>query len=313
MGIAFPGTACNYLFYNVGNCGVYQVQHFLSGGIFETFPYLIMLFLAFLVMFVTIGKGWCGWTCPLGLFQDLMTSIRKKLRIKHHHVTPFQREIFAVVKYAMLFIGIVLSVIIGFNLMSYYLPIGEIYRPLCQVCPAYPMATLGQSLTSITPKIGSRHIPIWSIAIMFLFFGASLKIRRPFCRICSIGAMIGFFYKTSALSLHKDGMKCTKCGMCYRSCPMDIVEVMEETKKDDITTNDCILCMRCVELCPEEECLSGKFMGINITESSYRKFLLQHPVGIRSVLKKYATKPKKNIVSRYVGKITTKIFRKGDN
>ncbi len=303
LGAAIPGASCNYLYYNTGNCIVYQLQHFLSSGLQGSLGFLIMLILVFMIMFIAVGKSWCGWACPLGFVQDIFSGLRKRMKIKRHHMTPFQRELLVITKYSILFFGIVLSIIIGITLMGYYLQIGDLYRPICQVCPAYPLFTLLQTGAGISPIDGAQNIPIWSFLILGIFIVVSLKMRRPFCRICPIGALIGFFYKVSGVSLHKDGQKCTKCGMCYRSCPMDIKEVMEETKKDDITTNDCILCMRCVELCPEEDCLSGKFMGNNIISSSYRKFLLQHPLRIRNVLKKYTSKEKDSTFRKLLRKI----------
>ena len=307
-GAAIPGAACNYLHYNVGNCIVYQLQHFLSSGLNgSTLPYLIMLILVFTVLFVALGKAWCGWVCPLGFIQDILSWVRRKLKIKRHHVTPFQRELFVITKYALLFAGFVLSIIIGIHLITYYLPTGELYRPICQVCPAYPLFTFIQGFLGIGSAAGMENVPIWSIAVLIAFLGTAFVMRRPFCKICPIGALIGFFSKVSGVSLHKDGQKCSKCGMCYRACPMDVTDVMDEMDKDDITTNDCVLCMRCVEMCPEEDCLSGKLFGANMTRSSYRKFMMQHPVRFRKVLKKYATKPAPLWVVRLYKKAVKKL------
>ena len=48
---------------------------------------------------------------------------------------------------------------------------------------------------------------------------------------------------------------------------MDIREVYEEMEKDNISSPECIHCYRCVELCPEEGCLSVAVANKDIVKS----------------------------------------------
>jgi len=89
------------------------------------------------------------------------------------------------------------------------------------------------------------------------------------------------FARVSGVSLHKDPKKCTRCSMCHRVCPVDVTEVWKEMERTDVTVPECILCMRCVEACPEDGCLTGRVMGVNVTESSYAKFLNSHGRSVR--------------------------------
>jgi polyferredoxin len=104
--------------------------------------------------------------------------------------------------------------------------------------------------------------------------------------VCPIGAINSLFNKHSLLTLQKDGDKCTKCRICLRACPMDIEEIYEEKGKTKISSKECIHCYRCVELCPEEDCLSVAFLEKKLlsSKSPYKKSGLMLPTSKRNSL-----------------------------
>jgi len=71
----------------------------------------------------------------------------------------------------------------------------------------------------------------------------------------------------SLVWLHKDPEKCTKCRICLRVCPMNHDTVYEEMEGLDVGGGDCTLCGKCVEMCPEEDCLSLSFMSRKLVTS----------------------------------------------
>jgi polyferredoxin len=265
---ALPSTACNYLDYNVGACIVYQLQHYFSVGIFESWMFIVVLVLSFLVLYVALGRAWCGWCCPIGMVQGMLSWTRKPLRISRYRLSPFQRQVLNVSRYSIFFGGLVLSIAISISIVTFYINVGDVYRPICQVCPAYPLFTLG---------------------VLGAFLFSSVKVRRPFCRICPIAVAMMPFSKVAGVSLHKDPKKCTRCSMCNRVCPVDVTEVWKEMDRTDVTVHNCILCMRCVEVCPEDGCLTGRVLGFNMIESSYRKFLRQHDRRTRGYMVRHSS------------------------
>jgi ferredoxin len=66
--------------------------------------------------------------------------------------------------------------------------------------------------------------------------------------------------------LDKTGEKCSKCGVCKRVCPTQVNKVYEGTS-GDVANSQCLLCLRCVEMCPEEGCLKFKFAGKTVCKS----------------------------------------------
>ncbi len=273
---ALPGTSCNYLNYNVGACIVYQLEHYLSVGIFQSWMFILVLVLSFLILYVAMGRGWCGWACPLGMIQDVMNWVRSKVGVSRYRLSPFQRQAMNVGRYSIFFAGLLLSLFIAIDIVTYYVNVGDVYRPICQVCPAYPFFTVSQSGLGLTTAVGAQNMPWVAIGALSLFLFAAVVVRRPFCRICPVAVVMMPFNRVSGISLHKDGKKCTRCSMCHRVCPVDVTEVWKEMERTDITVHNCILCMRCVEVCSEDGCLTGRVLGFNVVESSYRKFLRQH-------------------------------------
>ena len=99
--------------------------------------------------------------------------------------------------------------------------------------------------------------------LVLSILAASFKVRRFWCRFCPTGISAGALNRFKAfhwlplLKLSKEGEKCTKCGICQRVCPLQVTEVYEK-KTGDIHTAMCTLCLRCVEMCPEKDCLRLK-------------------------------------------------------
>jgi polyferredoxin len=103
-------------------------------------------------------------------------------------------------------------------------------------------------------------------------FVGSFFIRRVWCRFCPTGSSIAvvnrfkWFKWAPALHLDKDEEKCTKCGICKRVCPVQVTDVYEQ-KGGKIDTSMCMLCLRCVEMCPYEGCLKLKLGGKTVFKS----------------------------------------------
>jgi formate hydrogenlyase subunit 6/NADH:ubiquinone oxidoreductase subunit I len=57
---------------------------------------------------------------------------------------------------------------------------------------------------------------------------------------------------------------------------MEITEVFSSRGRVDVTFGDCILCLKCIEHCPEDRALRVDFMGLAIYRSSSRGFF-SHP------------------------------------
>jgi NAD-dependent dihydropyrimidine dehydrogenase PreA subunit len=243
---------------------------------------------------VLLGRFFCGWICPFGLYLDLVTRLRKALRIKHHSFSDGFNEKFHQFSYVILAVIIILSVVFGAQAIAGTQLVpgtekgGFVYTyfsaPFCQVCPMKPLCVLAETSVGlmrpnwITEQTTGQfyelgfYITSLNLFVLGIVTVAAFFFRRSWCRICPLGGLIALFNRfppfkwISGVRLDKAEEKCTKCGICKRVCPTQVKEVYDK-KGGDVASSNCILCLRCVEMCPYEECLKFKFAGKTVCKS----------------------------------------------
>ncbi len=281
IGSAIPTMTCVYAKYRGGFCFIYPFQRYLSVPFSTLFGSLGMLFAIYIGTFclwtIVFNKAWCGWACPLGFIQDLLTRLREFLNIDVSRFQWITRYRFLSVKYILLVLLILLPMGIGNSLFGLPKFTPDLAVPFCQICPGKPLfpmfhgdfSTIGIDFSSVTKLILSTL----SMGIFALLLAGSFFKRRYLCSYCPMAALLSIFDKVGLISLKKKGEKCTRCGNCFRACPMDILEIAEERDKVNMVTQDCMLCMRCVEVCPENDALRATIMGKTVFRSTAQGFL----------------------------------------
>ena len=304
-GLSLPVLACWYPCGRTITCPLWQIQTYIypfwnaghGWGVDYVLPGLTRLAIIvgiIVVAAILLGRFWCGWICPFGLYMDLISRLRKALRIKHRSFSKNFNDKFHQLSYVILAAMIILSVIFASEAIAgtQLIPgtqnggfINTYFSaPFCQVCPMKPLCMLTEtSVGLLRPEwvFGPTTGQFWQLGQYFTSLNlfifvvvtvAAFFFRRSWCRICPLGGLIGLsnrfvpFKWISGVRLDKDEEKCTKCGMCKRVCPTQVTEVYE-MKGGDVTTSQCILCLRCVEMCPEKDCLKFKVAGKAVFKS----------------------------------------------
>ena len=310
-GLTVPFMACYYSNGRTVTCGLWQLQAYIfpywsySNGYeaiysiagIEKVAMVVALFIGAAVVF---GRAFCGWTCPFGLYMDVLTRIRKAFRFRRFHISDKSNAKIAQLRYITLAIALVFSVILssyaifGTEFINGTTPAGPagqtgfsgaFNEPFCLVCPMRPLCILVEcglglmNFSHITIMasesflgLSSFYISSLNLTILAIITILALMHRRIFCRICPLGGLTALFstftpFKQIAMTkLHKKEQKCTKCGICKRVCPTQATAVYEK-KGGDVTESKCILCARCVEVCPYEGALSLRFAGKPVMNS----------------------------------------------
>jgi ferredoxin-type protein NapH len=304
-GFPVPFFGCYYPCGKTVTCALWQIQTYIypfwegshgwgvdynSSGLVR----LAIVFAAVIIASVLLGKFFCGWICPFGLYMDFLTYVRKTVKVPHKDMSENFNKKFHQLGYVILALIIVICVIFGSEAIANAQLVpgteegGFVYQyfsaPFCQVCPMKPLCILlqmsvglirpewvGQVTTGTFMELG-YYLTSVNLIILGIVSVSAFFYRRAWCRICPLGALIAIFHRfppfkwVSVLRLNKVEEKCTKCGICKRVCPTQVTEVYDK-KSGDVTTSKCIMCLRCIEMCPYEDALQLKAAGKTVVRS----------------------------------------------
>ncbi len=304
-GVSVPALACWYPSGRTVTCPVWQLQTYifpfwnsgLGWGVYYTasgIERLAFVFGFLVVMSLILGRFFCGWICPFGLYMDLMVRARKIFRKPHLNLSERTNRGLRQLRYVVIAAFLVISVILGSQAITgVQLVAGTqtggyvtnyFNAPFCLVCPMRPLCILVEgalgymnasyvfSQTTGILKEAGYYVTSLNVTVLVLVTVAALVFRRFWCRICPLGGLTALFstfapFKQIALTrLEKDEEKCTKCGVCKRVCPTQVTEVYDKSG-GDVTVSGCMLCFRCVEMCPYESTLKVKIARKTVFKS----------------------------------------------
>ena len=254
-------------------------------AIFYMYTYTVspLLILAvILIASIVLGRFFCGWICPLGLYMDVLTFVRKAFKIGYISISDKLNKYLHIFRYVLLLLFIILAGIMSvieppstLNLLTFLLfrfagPFAHLNILLSPLVPLIvpwegPLEIEGLYFSfpyvqEVIKYSGESFATISALIFVLLVVVGSVLVRRMWCRFCPTGVSIAIlnrfrgFKWTPVLHLDKSETKCTKCGICKRVCPVQVNEVYEQ-KGGKIMTSMCMLCLRCVEMCPYKDCL----------------------------------------------------------
>ncbi len=211
--LLFPGLHCYACPLAITVCPIGLMQNLIVSG---TVPFYFLGAIAAYGLF--LGRGWCGWFCPFGTVNDLL-SFRK-------------------VRFVRALSPVKLLVLVGTGVAAWRL--ADTW--FCKLCPA---ASLTASLPYLGLGVAQVNAPfllhMGTLAAVLL--GIAL-VARFWCRyLCPMGGLLSLFNRVSFFGLRLQGDRCTECGLCARSCPMGVLPHRE------INSGDCVKCGECVPSC----------------------------------------------------------------
>ncbi|HOT43818.1 MAG TPA: 4Fe-4S binding protein [Spirochaetota bacterium] len=231
-------------------------------------PGLIYAAVLLVITFV-VGRGFCGWICPLGALLDFL-SYCKSLVMRIFRKKERENDPLPLRYGKYLFLGAtVIAALAGVQLAWFLDPITIFVRAFSFTIHPLVSGSIDRAFTSLlaaadypgwlewaydylregflnlsTPEFNhAGSILIILLVILFL----SLIKRRFWCRhLCPLGAALALPARFSPL--RRDVSRCEKnCGLCRNLCRMNAIRMDNSYIKEE-----CILCLDCVALCPND-------------------------------------------------------------
>ncbi|MEW5827018.1 MAG: 4Fe-4S binding protein [Candidatus Bipolaricaulota bacterium] len=214
--ILFPGLHCYACPWAVTVCPIGLAQNLVAFG---TVPFFWLGAIA--AYGLLAGRGFCGWFCPFGTLNDLLSFRRVRMQ-----------RAFSYGKFLVL----------AATLVGAWVATDTLF---CKLCPA---ASLEASIPYLFLGVAKTNVPFWiHMGTLAATLVGMAVVSRFWCRyLCPMGALLGFFNRVSFLHLRFDAATCTSCGACDRACPMGI------QPREEIDTHNCIKCGACVDACPPD-------------------------------------------------------------
>ncbi|HTY24813.1 MAG TPA: 4Fe-4S binding protein [Desulfomonilaceae bacterium] len=194
---------------------------------------------------LAMGRGFCGWACFFGGWDDGFSRILKKPFIKN--INPKWHYL----PYAVLFAVALASAVYLFPVYCAWL------------CPFKTVSEFA--------AITSTEILIQTIIFVSLFIGLVVVLpiltkRRTQCGLfCPFGAFQSFANKIDPFEVRINQEACVKCRRCMQVCPtFSVNEASIENGKPRLT---CIKCGKCIDNCPKKALsyhIKGTPLGGNI-------------------------------------------------
>ena len=231
-GISLPILACYYPNGRTVTCAIWQLQAYIYP--FWSFPIgyqvnystsglekIAIVIGMIIAASVILGRFFCGWICPFGLYQDLLTRIRKSARLRHLKFSDKTSAKLGQSRYIIIAAFLILSVIFasysifGTELIPGTIPGGPqgteagivsyINEPFCLVCPMRPLCLIVESgIGAMSYNYISQitYGPFWTLGMYITSINLSIFIavtilalayRRVWCRICPLGGLTAIF------------------------------------------------------------------------------------------------------------------------
>lgn len=207
---------------------------------------------AILCVTLLFGRIYCSIICPLGILQDIVIFLRRKIFPFGRDALPRVRMVIRLSIAAVFFAGGFLG--LHFTWLEPYAIYGRMATGL-----AAPLVRLGNNhLAAWAERHGSYafhavevvapplFLVILSAALLVLILALAAWKGRFWCNmVCPVGTVLGCLSKVSLLKPKIDMAKCVKCGMCERVCKAQSIDIVSGT----IDRTTCVACFDCGAVC----------------------------------------------------------------
>jgi polyferredoxin len=222
---------------------------------------------------VFFGRFFCGWVCPLGTLNQMMSSFKseRKSRKGKSLIDSNRYHKYQGWKYYILF-GLIFMALAGSVQSGLFDPITILARSLGLVV----IPSINLALTGLATALSNSSLTVFGAIGTFIFWAGSgtiIYLKQPhfqgvfwlgliflsilmanriftrfWCRgLCPLGAFLGLLSRFSIFGLYKKVENCNDCNLCLLHCQGG------DDPHSDIPHRraECHVCLNCRAACPE--------------------------------------------------------------
>ncbi|MBQ7585465.1 MAG: 4Fe-4S binding protein [Desulfovibrionaceae bacterium] len=174
---------------------------------------------AWLAFLVFLGRGFCGWICPLGLVNRLLAKFSRP-----KWESPKAIKTFSYGKYLVLFGCILVYFLMNQPRANVPIRIGEFWPAVLQT---YQFAS---------------DLWLFRSGLLLVMLALGLFLGMAWCRLaCPMGGLLELV-KSYSLFRFTKGQDCNNCNACKKVCYM-------HTRPEE---SNCTNCGDCMQVCPQK-------------------------------------------------------------
>ncbi len=224
-----------------GAGGAAPLDSFCPFGAIETLPSLLggtgfiakvgtsnlVLLGALGIVTLGLGASFCGWLCPFGAIQDVLSLLRRALFGRSILIPDRIHRVLKQLRWVVLALVVWMS-----------------------------WRVLGLWFADYDPFRALFHFKFESwvaVALVGLTVVGGLLVERFWCLyLCPLGAVVGALGMSSMTKVRRSEAQCTECSLCSRACPSRI----DVQRRESVRDQHCTMCGECVDACPHPGALT---------------------------------------------------------
>jgi polyferredoxin len=213
---------------------------------------------AVLALTALLGRFFCGWVCPLGTLQQLVSWVAGPNRRARAKLNRYRR--WFALKYVVLVVLLVWAAL-GASHAGWLAPLSLLHRAV-----ASGLKPLWQGWATPGGWVAFGLL----VAILLL----SAWMPRFYCRaLCPSGALLGLVARLAPLSIRRSAGDCSGCTLCAIPCQG------ADEPLGDHRVSECHVCLNCLDVCKESSLRwglpeAGRIQPMPALDVGRRRFLI---------------------------------------
>jgi len=205
-----------------------------SGTLNSIHPAGTIILIAIILISIIMKKAFCSWMCPIGTLSESLWMVGHKLFKRNIVVWKWLDYPLRSLKYLLLFFFVYSIAMMSVEELALF-----IYSPYNKVADIKMYLFFAEI----------SQFSLWTIIVLMLL---SVLIKNFWCRyLCPYGALLGLVGLLSPLRITRSKQTCIDCELCTKVCPSNI----KVHTVNQVWSDECTSCLRCVEECPVKETL----------------------------------------------------------